>query len=94
MAPADLESTKKYVTETLASLAAVKPEDVNGKEGEIVQAMMGPGFTPSMKAVDYVQGYLLPNVYFHVTTLYGILRNKGLELGKKDFLGLFVKIIP
>ncbi|KAJ8106506.1 hypothetical protein ONZ43_g7044 [Nemania bipapillata] len=90
--PADLETTKKYLTETLATLAAVKPEDVNSKEATIVTAMMGPNFNPEMKAVDYVQGYLLPNVFFHVTTLYDILRSKGLDLGKKDFLGGFIKL--
>jgi len=29
----------------------------------------------------------LPNVYFHVTTAYNILRHSGVELGKLDFLG-------
>ncbi|KAI0097485.1 hypothetical protein GGR51DRAFT_540816 [Nemania sp. FL0031] len=90
--PASLEDAKKYLTETLELLASVTPEKVNGKETATVNAMMGPGFNPEMKAVDYVTGYLLPNVFFHVTTLYDILRNKGLELGKKDFLGGFVKL--
>jgi len=30
---------------------------------------------------------VLPNVYFHVTTAYNILRHNGVELGKQDFLG-------
>jgi hypothetical protein len=29
----------------------------------------------------------LPNLYFHTTTAYGILRHNGVELGKMDFLG-------
>ncbi|KAI1119822.1 hypothetical protein F5Y10DRAFT_259558 [Nemania abortiva] len=90
--PASLENAKKYLAETLETLASIKPEDVNGKEATTVTAMMGPNFSPEMKAVDYVQGYLLPNVFFHVTTMYDILRSKGLELGKKDFLGGFLKL--
>ena len=33
--------------------------------------------------------YVLPNVYFHVTTAYAILRHNGVEIGKQDFLGKF-----
>jgi hypothetical protein len=30
---------------------------------------------------------LLPNVYFHLTAAYAILRHCGADLGKRDFLG-------
>jgi hypothetical protein len=36
---------------------------------------------------DYLMGWVLPNVYFHVTTAYNILRHCGVELSKSDFLG-------
>lgn len=36
---------------------------------------------------DYLLKWVLPNVYFHVTTAYNILRHNGVELGKQDFLG-------
>ena len=36
---------------------------------------------------DYLNNWVLPNVYFHITTGYGILRHKGVPLGKPDFLG-------
>jgi hypothetical protein len=32
-------------------------------------------------------GHAMPNVYFHVTTAYNILRHNGVEIGKKDYLG-------
>ncbi len=31
--------------------------------------------------------FALPNFYFHVTTAYDILRHKGVEIGKRDFMG-------
>lgn len=37
---------------------------------------------------DYLVTWALPNFYFHVTTVYLILRHNGVELGKRDFLGL------
>lgn len=36
---------------------------------------------------SYVTQWVLPNVFFHITTAYNILRHNGVELGKKDFLG-------
>jgi hypothetical protein len=36
---------------------------------------------------EYLTQHSIPNVYFHVTTAYAILRHNGLEIGKKDFLG-------
>jgi hypothetical protein len=34
-----------------------------------------------------LQWFGLPNFYFHVTTAYNILRHRGVEIGKRDFLG-------
>jgi hypothetical protein len=39
------------------------------------------------KGQDYLLNFLLPNLYFHVTAAYLILRHNGVELGKRDFLG-------
>ena len=36
---------------------------------------------------DYLKHFVLPNLYFHLTTTYALLRHAGVELGKKDFLG-------
>jgi len=37
--------------------------------------------------LDYLLKWVNPNVYFHVTTAYNILRHNGVDLGKSDFLG-------
>jgi uncharacterized protein len=89
---ASLENTKKYLTETLATLEAVKPEDVNGNEGKLTTATLGPNYEPEIKIINYVQTYLQPNVYFHVTTLYDILRSKGVVLGKGDLLRSYLRL--
>jgi hypothetical protein len=36
---------------------------------------------------NYVRDFALPNLLFHVTTAYAILRNRGVAIGKRDFLG-------
>lgn len=90
--PANFENAKKYLTETIATLESIKPEQVNGKETETVKAQLGAAGEVDMKAIDYVQGYLIPNVLFHVTTAYDILRMKGLTLAKIDYLKTFIKM--
>jgi len=37
---------------------------------------------------DFAIQHMIPNFYFHITTAYAILRHNGVELGKKDFLGV------
>ena len=41
----------------------------------------------TMQGEPYLVHHVLPNLYFHVTTAYNILRHNGVELGKMDFLG-------
>ena len=40
-----------------------------------------------MPGLDYLTLYSLPQVYFHATTAYNILRHNGVEIGKRDFMG-------
>jgi hypothetical protein len=40
-----------------------------------------------MKGADYLDHFVLPNVYFHLTASYAIVRNFGADVGKRDFLG-------
>jgi len=39
------------------------------------------------KGMQYLLGHAYPNLYFHVTTAYNILRHNGVEVGKRDFIG-------
>ena len=36
---------------------------------------------------DYLQSFVLPNIYFHSAMAYAILRHGGVKLGKSDYLG-------
>ncbi len=40
-----------------------------------------------MKGGDYLNHFVLPNFYFHLTAAYAIVRHCGVEIGKRDFLG-------
>ena len=48
---------------------------------------IGPEAFLELSGNDYVIKFLLPNVYFHLTTTYDLLRMKGVPLGKRDYVG-------
>ena len=62
--------------------------DIDGTAGKDVTFPIGPQQTMTLNGADYLVGFALPNFYFHATTAYDILRHCGVELGKRDFLGL------
>jgi hypothetical protein len=64
----------------------LKPEQFNGAEDRVV-TWSTRSSTRTMQGMPYLLQHVLPNVYFHVTTAYDILRHVGLEIGKQDFLG-------
>lgn len=71
---------------TIALLETFKPEDINGSEDNPITLPMRDR-TLTFKGLPYLLDYALPNIYFHTTTTYAILRHNGVEIGKKDFLG-------
>jgi uncharacterized protein len=71
---------------TIAYLETLKPEQIDGTEEKTV-SWQTRSSTKSMQGMPYLQDHLLPNIYFHVTTAYNILRHNGVELGKMDYLG-------
>jgi hypothetical protein len=67
-------------------LETLKPEQFEGAEDRTV-TWQTRSSSKSMQGTPYLFNHVLPNVYFHVTTAYDILRHSGLEIGKQDYLG-------
>ena len=86
----NLEECLALLEETITILRGVRPEDINGGEKKRVPCVMGPK-TFETDLVDYVHGHPIPNAYFHLNTLYAILRGKGVPVGKDDYLKHFIK---
>jgi hypothetical protein len=42
----------------------------------------------TLKGRQFLNNYAFPNFYFHAATAHGILRHNGVEIGKRDFLGV------
>ncbi len=83
---ASFADLKARVAKTIVFLETIKPEQVNGSEDKHIELKFGPN-SFSFKGLDYLLTFVNPNLYFHFTTAYAILRHNGLEIGKKDFLG-------
>ena len=74
------------IGKALDFIRSVKPEQIAGSENRDITHVMRV-ITINMKGLPYVCSFVLPNVYFHITTTYAILRHCGVDLGKADFLG-------
>jgi hypothetical protein len=71
---------------TVAYLELLKPAQFEGGEDRTITWQTRTS-TRNMQGTPYLFHHVLPNVFFHVTTAYDILRQAGVELGKLDFLG-------
>jgi len=77
---------KARIAKTLTFVNGVDAAKFAGSEDRdiVLQARAGE---LRFKGLNYLRDYALPNMYFHITTTYAILRHNGVELGKPDFIG-------
>jgi hypothetical protein len=74
------------INRTIEFLNTIKPGQIDGTEEKTIVLKFGPNET-RYSGINYLLGFVLPNLGFHVTTAYNILRHHGVELGKRDYLG-------
>ncbi|KAM4065720.1 helix-turn-helix domain-containing protein [Hirsutella rhossiliensis] len=67
-------------------LSKTDKDAINNYTTEKVPLGMGPGKEVQVSGLGYTNGYALPNLFFHVTTAYNIMRKEGVPLGKLDYL--------
>ena len=63
------------------------PQQLDGTEGREIVLPMRTGEPLRFNGESYLKHFVLPNLYFHSTITYALLRHAGVELGKRDFLG-------
>ena len=74
------------IDNTVAWLQTVPAGAIDGQEATEITFPVGKAGTRTMSAEDYLKTWALPNMFFHITTAYAILRHNGVALGKSDFL--------
>jgi hypothetical protein len=86
----DTESTlpelEERVAKTVKFLKSITASQVDGTEDKTITLKIG-GNELSFKGQFYLLNFVLPNLYFHITTTYAILRHNGVALGKMDYIG-------
>jgi uncharacterized protein len=86
----DTETTfpelRARIKNTVDYLKSVPKQKFDGAEDRHI-VIKSPNRTFEMSGRDFATTFALPNFYFHITTAYGLLRAKGVEIGKMDYLG-------
>ena len=86
----DTETTfdelKARIAKTVAFLEGASKEAIEASVETPIEIKLGNGQVYNFTGHTYLNGWVLPNFYFHVTTAYNILRASGVALGKGDFL--------
>src|SRR5262249_17899177 len=85
----DTETTigecRTRIASVLEYLSGFKSSDFTN--GETLEVKIPGNHSKTMKGIDYLNRFSMPNFYFHVVTAYDILRHNGVDVGKKDYLG-------
>jgi hypothetical protein len=78
---------KARIAKTVAFVKTLDAKKIDESAGHEITFPLGPTNKGHMKGADYLNHFVLPNFYFHLTTAYDILRHSGVEIGKRDFFG-------
>ncbi len=82
------DELKARLARTIDYVKTFKPEAFEGAEARDVSFPIGPTNTMTLKGQQFLNNFAFPNFYFHAATAHGILRHNGVEIGKRDFLGV------
>ena len=80
------EQMQARIAKTLTFIRSIRPDQVDGSEDKVITLTLR-GTDVQFAGQPYLLHYALPNVFFHLTTAYAILRHCGVALGKPDFIG-------
>lgn len=83
---ASFADLRARIRKTIAFIESVPAAQIDGTEERDVVVPRRDG-SITLKGEFYLKHFVMPNVYFHVTTTYALLRHWGVDLGKRDFLG-------
>ncbi len=83
--PADLDfaGIKAAIADAQAYLKGFKAEQFAGRDAAPITVKLGE-MEPTLPAGQWLSGFATTNFYFHLSTAYGILRSRGVQIGKRD----------
>ena len=84
----NFDELKARLAKAIDYVKAFKPTQFDGGDARKVTFPSGPDKTTTLTGQQFLSNFSLPNFYFHAATAHGILRHNGVEIGKRDFLGV------
>ena len=84
---ATLDDLRARVRKTIDYVNSFSAAQIDGSEEREIQVPRRTSEPLVFNGENYLKHYALPNLYFHVTTVYALLRHGGVEIGKGDYLG-------
>lgn len=88
---ASLAEARHHISSTQELLATINIDDT--KLLEIHRLEEGRELYIELSGLSYVDDFLMPNFYFHLTTAYDIMRMAGAPIGKRDFMAHLLPFI-
>jgi len=82
------EELRERLKKTIDYIQKFTPAQFEGGGTRDVTFPIGPDKTMTLKGQEFLNRVAFPNFYFHAATAHGILRHNGVEIGKRDFLGV------
>src|SRR5580700_5157494 len=82
-----IEELRTRIARTIDYMKGIPASAFEGSEDRDLKVPAGPDKFLDFKGLDFVQRWAIPNVFFHITSAYAILRHNGVDIGKKDFIG-------
>lgn len=82
-----IDQLKDRIARTLAYVKTLDTKQIDGAGDREITFPLGPTNKGHMNGADYLNHFVLPNFYFHMSAAYAILRHCGVDIGKRDFLG-------
>jgi uncharacterized protein len=84
--PDTFAALKARIAEAVTGLEALDAAEVDGFVGRDMRFEAGER-RMAFTAEDFLLSFSQPNFYFHAATAYDLLRWKGVQIGKRDFVG-------
>ncbi|KAF7554178.1 hypothetical protein G7046_g6893 [Stylonectria norvegica] len=85
------EDMKARIAETLEQLEKADKDRINKRENELVPCHLGDSPDFLLPSKNFIFGYCVPNIFFHVTIAYAIVRHHGVDIGKIQYIPSFIR---
>jgi uncharacterized protein len=83
-----IDQLKERLAKTVAYLKTLDAKAIDASSDREITFPLGPTNKGHMKGADYLNHFVLPNFYFHLSAAYANVRACGVDVGKRDFLGV------